>query len=122
MRYSEYIEECALSLAELSETPFDSSWIHFVRLSRIGAEIRDTLTWHQDTPYCTSEEEMKILVKSFEQKLSAWHASIPVVIEKHGGFRFGEALNFRLTLTQPLYALHIRFATRPCTKSACTAS
>ncbi|KAF2816787.1 uncharacterized protein BDZ99DRAFT_374589 [Mytilinidion resinicola] len=84
LQYTEYMEQCAVSLAEESPYPSDKILVHFVRLVYINEQVYDNLH-HGDwgTGDTTNDEKIKLLVGAIERQLKNWKSKLPHELMDH---------------------------------------
>lgn len=80
MKFSRFIEDCCLTLAERNELPFDSQLVHYVRLQRLAEEIANTLG---GGGHCEAGEaaigleRARLLVRAYQTQLRYLRDSFP---------------------------------------------
>ncbi|KAF2503286.1 hypothetical protein BU16DRAFT_555293 [Lophium mytilinum] len=84
LQYTEWLEQCAVSLAEESTYPSDKVLVHFVRLMHINEQVYDNLH-HGDwgTGDTTNDEKIKLLVDAIERQLKGWKSKLPPELKDH---------------------------------------
>ncbi len=81
MRYTEYIEECAASLAAEKRAPSDSILIYYVRMMRHAEEICETFGYNDlDQSHQMNDDKILVCVNAFAAMLNHWKMSLPLSI------------------------------------------
>lgn len=78
LKYSKYLEECALSLAAESRVPSDLTIVHYLRLAHHAAEVDETFGYGDaETAQNITDERLQFYMKYFETKRENLRSSIP---------------------------------------------
>jgi hypothetical protein len=85
LMYSQYLEDCALSLCEDKRAPSDPTLIHYVRLLRISSDVYTTFDHGgQDNVHEMNDDKVRSLVKVLERQLAEWRSSLPITVSEDG--------------------------------------
>ncbi|OQU97426.1 hypothetical protein CLAIMM_03358 [Cladophialophora immunda] len=85
LTYTQYLEDCASSLAADPQHPSDTTLIHQIRTLRVAEEI--TYTFDHGSKEKVGEltdEKIQILVRALSRQIDEWKVSLP-----HGAFSIG---------------------------------
>lgn len=84
LKYTPYLEECALTLRRESSLPSDEILIHFVRLIHHAENVCDTFDYDSthSVPHIP-EEQLQFYVRSFNATLDSITAQIPAFLAKN---------------------------------------
>ncbi|OAP61373.1 hypothetical protein AYL99_03576 [Fonsecaea erecta] len=92
LTYTQYLEDCAASLAADPQYPSDTTLIHMIRTLRVAEEI--TYTFDHGSKEKVGElndEKIALLVRALSKQIEDWKAALPP-----GAFSIGKPLPVRL--------------------------
>lgn len=85
LMYTQYLEDCALSLYEDNCNSSDLRLIYYVRLLQIASDVYKTLDHEgKDDEQEMSDDKVYALVKAFERQLAEWRSNLPIALSEDG--------------------------------------
>jgi hypothetical protein len=76
--YTQYLEDCAKSLAADPQHPSDITYIHMIRSLRLAEETTHTFDHGSKEKISElSDEKIQILVRTLDRQIEDWRESIP---------------------------------------------
>jgi hypothetical protein len=87
LKFTDYLEEYALSLARENQVASDSTLFYHVRLVHLAEEISETLGYYEyNENQQMTDERLRIRVKALELQLEDWRISMLTCVGSSGEF------------------------------------